>query len=104
ENDPALVRRLGCGVDCLRTVFPTTVAARVPVRALVDSIPATKGANDAASRPTGGELAHAARHPQHRLEAGRRRRSHAAHFRPPGRNYRATLLSAIDHGPSGSGL
>src|SRR5207302_1211115 len=38
QDDPAVVRRLGRGVDRLRAVLPASAAARLPVLALVDSV------------------------------------------------------------------
>src|SRR5208337_4101369 len=104
QADPAVVRRLGGGVDDLPGVLPDHPAARLRLLRRGVAAPVAEGASAAAPCAARAELRLAADRSGSAVETAWHRKSCAAYPRPAGGDGRPALFPAGDHQSAGAGV
>ena len=104
QDDPALVRRLGLGVDHLHAVLPDGLAVGLFLFPLGGALSFPAPAEPAPRLPVADQPGPPADRPQPGLETGRRREPDPAHPRPAQRLHRPALLRPVHHRPPDPGL
>ena len=99
QNHPAVVRRIGRGMEHLPAVFPSRVTCRLLLCRPLHALAETEAAGYAAYRSDGLQSGAASRPAVADLEAVPRGRSLSAHFAAAHCNHRAALLIALHHQP-----